>query len=82
MSAPLTLRQLGARLRRGHALHMELREGERVWWFDGPYASVPDDVVARMMTDRGRAIALVEAGDSLFGTLGSSQTWLAARRVA
>lgn len=64
-----SIEQLRARLDAGEPLFMELRDGVRQWWVDGPFEAVPEALAKLVMTD------LVEGGDSLFGDRGASQTW-------
>lgn len=73
----LTARQATRRLRRGERLHMGLQDGERLWWFEAPYARVSDQVIQKVAFDRGRRVDLTGAGDCLFGWAGHSQTWRA-----
>lgn len=65
------------RLARGDRLYMGLGSRGRFWWFENRYQIVSDQRLARL-GDR----VLVEAGDSLFGWRGNSQTWLAVKGPA
>lgn len=67
-----------ARLLLGDLLHMEVIEGEKLWWFEGPYQVVDDGVVQELAFSFAPLVRLVEAGDSLFRLKGNSQTWRAA----
>lgn len=62
----------------GIVVRMGLARGERIWWVEKPYIEV-DDITMRMASigHNGQPL-LVEAGDSLFGWPGNSQTWLPA----
>lgn len=63
------------RIRRGATVHMGFADGERVWWFENPYQPVSDRAMRKAaVSDNGQAL-LEEAGDSLFGWEGNSQTW-------
>lgn len=69
-----------ARLKRGDALRMELGDnGARLYWFESPLAYVSPAVVDALQAPPRPRVRLVEAGDSLLGLRGNSQTWLAAR---
>lgn len=59
------------RLRAGDLLHKEICEDGQRWWFEGPYAQVPTEVVSRLLAFR----ALAERRDSLFGSPVGSQTY-------
>lgn len=75
-AAPITSRQAKARLRRGHILHMALEADGRIWWFESPYAVVPDALAQRLILTN-----YVEgAGDSLFPKPGDSQSYTATRK--
>lgn len=63
------------RLARGHHLHLGFLAGGRRWWFEAPYQVVTEPVVHAAI--RAGSVAVIEAGDSLFGQTGNSQTWLA-----
>lgn len=65
----MTEEQLRERLMAGEPLFMELRDGVRQWWVDGPFEAVPAAVAMVLMKD------MAECGDSLFGERGASQTW-------
>jgi hypothetical protein len=58
-----------ARLNAGDKLHMQLVEGQRVWWFEQPRL----DVDAAIADELQAAGLIVEVGDGLFG--GFSQSW-------
>lgn len=62
------------RLAKGDSLRLGFSSGQRRWWFEGPYQAVPEHVVHAAVRDG--AVAVIEAGDSLFGFKGNSQTWL------
>lgn len=80
MPALLTAPQTLARLKRGHALRMELSDGgARLFWFESPLAYVSAHVVDALQAPPAPRVVLVEAGDSLLGLRGNSQTYLAAR---
>jgi hypothetical protein len=64
--------QIIARLRRGDKLHMQLSDGKRVWWFEGPHQNIPEKVITAIIAADE---AIMETGDSLFGLIGNSQTW-------
>lgn len=52
--------------------------GVRVWWIETPCTEIEDvDMQAVMMSGNGGPL-MVEAGDSLFGWTGNSQTWRSA----
>ncbi|GLK86715.1 hypothetical protein [Ancylobacter defluvii] len=61
------------RIEAGEPVHMEFTAEGRRWWLNDPYQEVERAVVRRLGN------RLVEAGDSLFGWPGFSQTWRAAR---
>jgi hypothetical protein len=63
-----------SRLSAGDHLHLGFAKGSRIWWFEGPYQIVPEHVVHAAVRDG--TMAVVEAGDSLFGLPENSQTWL------
>lgn len=67
-----------ARLLLGDPIHMEMKEGVRLWWFEGPYQIVLDEDVQKIAFSFAPLVRLVEAGDSLFRMPGNSQTWRAA----
>lgn len=67
-------RDVEERLRRGDRLHMGLGSRGRFWWFEAPYQIVSEERIRRL--DHA---AVVEAGDSLFGWRGNSQTWFPVR---
>lgn len=67
-----------ARLLFGDVLHMEVNEGVRLWWFEGPYQIVEDRDVQEIAFGYAPLVCLVEAGDSLFRMAGNSQSWRAA----
>lgn len=69
----MTRERCEARLRAGDKLHLQITPAGRLWWFEGPLEQVPDPVALRALDD-GCATAR-EAGDSLFGWAGNSQTW-------
>ncbi len=71
---PLSAGMTKTRLVRGDRILMEMRDGARQWWFEGPYAAVSDKVMRRLI-ERPQSVRLVEAGDSLFGMPANSQTW-------
>ena len=49
-------------------------EGEgRVWWFESPYAIVPDALAQRLTATN----YVEEAGDALFPDPGTSQSYIA-----
>lgn len=62
------------RLAAGDHLHLGFAKGKRLWWFEGPYQIVSEHVVHSAV--REGSVAVIEAGDSLFGLKGNSQTWL------
>lgn len=60
------------RLEAGDTIHMEYDvDGRRCWWMENPYQKVPERIMQRIMAEGAAA----EAGDSLFGRPGTSQTW-------
>jgi hypothetical protein len=61
------------RIDAGEPVRMAFEIDGRRWWLDDPYEDVPAELVARLGN------RLIEAGDSLFGWPGWSQTWRAAR---
>ena len=67
-----------ARLARGDRLRMELRAGQRQWWFEDPYAIVSDRTIAKLLAADASLARVIEAGDSLFGLPMNSQTWISA----
>ncbi|TPL40635.1 hypothetical protein [Mesorhizobium sp. B2-4-6] len=67
-----------SRLRAGDKLHMQLVDGARVWWFEGPWETVPSSVADRLKA----AGDIAELGDSLFGITGNSQSWAIGGGVA
>ncbi|WWT39849.1 hypothetical protein [Microcystis phage Mwe-JY25] len=69
------------RLERGDRLRMGFTHRGRFWWFDCPYQIVSEERVRRLEAV-GSNMRIVEAGDSLFGLRGNSQTWMAARGTA
>jgi hypothetical protein len=71
----MTVEAILSRLRAGDKLHMQLVEGQRVWWFEDPWEPVADAVADRLIS----AGEIVELGDSLFGIAGNSQSWGVAR---
>jgi len=66
------------RLLRGDPLRMGMSRRGRFWWFESPYQIVSEERVRRLEVP-GSNLRIVEAGDSLFGWRGNSQTWFAAR---
>jgi hypothetical protein len=62
------------RLAKGDHLRLGFSNGQRRWWFEGPYQVIPEHVVHAAVRDG--TVAVIEAGDSLFGLQGNSQTWL------
>ncbi|RWB67604.1 hypothetical protein [Mesorhizobium sp.] len=62
------------RLQKGDHVHLGFAKGERRWWFESPYQVIPEHVFYAAVRDG--AVAVIEAGDSLFGLKGNSQTWL------
>lgn len=64
------------RLACGDRLHMELRDGGRLWWFEMPLAYVSDKTISAILFGQGASARVMEAGDSLFGLPYNSQTWL------
>lgn len=80
MPAALTSAATLRRLQRGDVLRMELGEGgARLYWFESPLAYVSAAVVDALQAPPAPRVVLVEAGDSLFGLRGNSQSWMAAR---
>ncbi|RUV19896.1 hypothetical protein [Mesorhizobium sp. M7A.F.Ca.MR.245.00.0.0] len=70
----MNVRTVVERLAKGDHLHLGFSSGQRRWWFEGPFQAIPEHVVHAAVRDG--AVAVVEAGDSLFGFKGNSQTWL------
>lgn len=70
----MNVRTVIERLAKGDNLHLGFSSGQRRWWFEGPYQVIPEHVVHAAVRDG--AVAVIEAGDSLFGLKGNSQTWL------
>ena len=60
-----------ARIRAGDTLHMQLVDGARVWWFEGPHENIDDATAVRAIVEG----EVREAGDSLFGHRLNSQTY-------
>lgn len=67
-----TIRQ---RILRGSTVHMGFAGGKRVWWMEDPYEEIDDATMRAAMRGHNGDLILVEAGDSLFGWEGCSQTW-------
>ena len=67
-----------ARLLLGDLIHLEMKEGVRLGWFEAPYQIVLDEDVQEIAFSFAPLVRLVEAGDSLFRMPGNSQTWRAA----
>lgn len=53
--------------------------GARLFWLESPLAYVSPSVVEALTAGHRPRVRLVEAGDSLLGLPGNSQTYLAAR---
>lgn len=80
LPAYLSRAQTLRRLNRGEALFMELgTAGARLYWFERPLAFVSADLIHRLTSGARPSVHLVEARDSLFGLVGNSQTYRAAR---
>ncbi|RVD49509.1 hypothetical protein EN783_34380, partial [Mesorhizobium sp. M2D.F.Ca.ET.140.01.1.1] len=67
----MTLDAIRSRLVAGDMLHMQLVEGQRIWWFEDPWEQIADGIADRLKA----AGEIVELGDSLFGITGNSQSW-------
>jgi len=63
------------RILRGDIVRIGFAGGDRVWWLDDPYEPVDDAVMQQAMLGHNGGPLLDEAGDSLFGMEGNSQTW-------
>ena len=63
------------RILRGATIYMGFAGGRRVWWFEQPYVEVDDETMRAASVGHNGGSLLVEAGDSLFGWEGNSQTW-------
>lgn len=59
----------------GVVVRMGFSRGQRVWWIERPYVEVDDATMRTAATGHNGQPLLVEAGDSLFGWPGNSQTW-------
>lgn len=62
-------------IRKGATFRMGFAEGGRVWWSEHPFIEVDDAVMQVACVGHNGQPLLVEAGDSLFGWPGWSQTW-------
>lgn len=62
-------------IRAGATVFMGFAGGRRVWWIEHPYVEVDDEDFERISIGPNGGPLLVEAGDSLFGWEGNSQTW-------
>ncbi|TIT43735.1 MAG: hypothetical protein E5W76_05450 [Mesorhizobium sp.] len=67
----MTLDGVRSRLGAGDMLHMQLVDGQRIWWFEDPWEQIADGIADRLKA----AGEIVELGDSLFGLAGNSQSW-------
>lgn len=56
-------------------VRMGFAGGVRVWWIDRPYTEIDDSTMRAALVGHNGQPLLVEAGDSLFGWPGNSQTW-------
>ncbi|TGP28257.1 hypothetical protein EN875_032395 [Mesorhizobium sp. M2D.F.Ca.ET.232.01.1.1] len=74
----MTLDAIRSRLAAGAKLHMQLVDGQRVWWFEDPWEQIADGIAERLKA----AGEIVELGDSLFGIAGNSQSWVIGGGVA
>lgn len=68
------------RLSRGDHLHLGFIAGGRRWWFEAPYQVISEHAVHAAI--RAGSVAVIEAGDSLFGLKGNSQTWMVEASIA
>ncbi|TJV51097.1 MAG: hypothetical protein E5Y01_16035 [Mesorhizobium sp.] len=71
----MTLDAVHARLAAGDMLHMQLVDGQHVWWFEDPWEQIPAPIADRLNAGGD----IVELGDSLFGLAGNSQSWEVSR---
>ena len=62
-------------LREGVTVHMGFSRGFPVWWIEHPYTEIDDMTLRVAARGHNGQPLLVEAGDSLFGWPGNSQTW-------
>lgn len=62
----------------GSIIRMGFCGGQRVWWIDSPYLEIDDETMRAASVGHNGQPLLVEAGDSLFGWEGCSQTWVSA----
>lgn len=60
----------------GVVVRMGFAGGVRVWWIERPYVEIDDDTMRAARLGHNGQSLLVEAGDSLFGWPGNSQTWV------
>lgn len=60
----------------GVVVRMGYVRGAPVWWIENPYIEFDDDTMRVAARGHNGQHLLVEAGDSLFGWPGNSQTWI------
>lgn len=60
----------------GVVVRMGFAAGVRVWWVERPYIEIDDATMRLAAVGHNGQPLLAEAGDSLFGWPGNSQTWV------
>lgn len=77
MTAPAAIDDLRRLFRAGGVVvRMGFSRGRRIWWVERPYIEIDDLTMQQAARGHNGQPLLSEAGDSLFGWPGSSQTWV------